>query len=233
MKLFLSLIFPIIFAACTRPATFGEQYLGAPYVRDPLGEGVAPDADPLIRFDAFDCTTFVETVLADSDVEKLNKIRYKDGNIDFKSRNHFIESEWIPNNSNLVTNASAKYGKTAIRTVKINRAEWMKRVHHMSISEPVKTVDLEYVPYENLSNIKIEKPIIVLFVHGRPRFADKIGTDLAVHHMGFLLPNGMFRHASISAKKVVDVNFDEYVAKRKKMPNNIGIVLLEIKDGTR
>lgn len=233
MKLFGVLFLPIIFVACTRPATLGEQYLGTPYVRDPLGEGVAPDTDPLIRFDAFDCTTFVETVLADADVEKLNKIRYKNGNVDFQNRNHFIESEWIPNNADIIENASAKYGKTAIRTVKINRSEWMKRVHHISAPAPIKTVDLEYIPYENLGSISIEKPLIVLFVHGKPRFADKIGTDLAVHHMGFLLPNGMLRHASISAKKVVDINFDEYVAKRKKMPNNIGVVLLEIKNGTR
>ena len=216
-------------AACTRNATIGEQYVGAPYILDPLGEGVAPDSDPLIRFDTFDCTTFVETVLADGNVEKLNKIRYKDGNVGFLNRNHFIESEWVPNNHDIVENASAKYGKTAIRTVTINRAKWLKRVHNISANPQTTTVDLEYIPYENLDKIKTDAPLIVLFVHGKPRFAKKIGTDMAVRHMGFLLPDGTLRHASISAKKVVDVKFDDYVAKRKKMPNNIGVVLLEIK----
>ena len=220
----------MILASCARHTTIGEQYLGTPYLRNPLGEGVAPDTDPLIRFDAFDCTTFVETALANGDVKKLNKIRYKNGEIDFLNRNHFVESEWIPNNADLVENVSAKYGKTSIRTVKINRSEWLKRVHNITVPAQTTTVNLEYIPYNNIYNLKPEKPLIVLFVHGKPRFADKIGTDLAVHHMGFLLPNGVLRHASISAKKVVDVNFDEYVAKRKKMPDNIGIVLLEIKD---
>ena len=220
----------MILVSCARHTTIGEQYLGTPYLRNPLGEGVAPDTDPLIRFDAFDCTTFVETALANGDVKKLNKIRYKNGEIDFLNRNHFIESEWIPNNADLVENVSAKYGKTAIRTVKINRSEWLKRVHNMTVPTQTTTVNLEYIPYNNIDNLKPEKPLIVLFVHDKPRFADKIGTDLAVHHMGFLLPNGVLRHASISAKKVVDVNFNEYVAKRKKIPNNIGVVLLEIKD---
>src|SRR5690606_32543867 len=41
-------------------------FLGSDYVGDPLGEGESGvyDRDPLYRFDAFDCTTYVETVLA-------------------------------------------------------------------------------------------------------------------------------------------------------------------------
>ena len=234
MKSYAPLFFAIVLAACTHDQTIGKKYLGKPYLNDPLGENIAPDSDPLIRFDAFDCTTFVETVLANDDVQKLNKIRYKDGNIDFRNRNHFIESEWIPNNSDLVENVSAKYGKTAIRTVKINRAAWMWRIHHISDSTPIKTVNLEYIPYKNLEQFKVKKPLIVLFVlSGTPKIMKKTGTDLAVHHMGFLLPNGILRHASSSRGGVVDIKFDEYVAKRKKKPNNIGIVLLEIKNDKR
>ena len=92
-------------------STIGAQYLGARYLNDPLGEGIAPDPDPLIRTDAFDCTTFVETSLAAGDVGALTKIRYKNGDVDFVNRNHFIESDWIPNNSDLVKNVSAQYGK--------------------------------------------------------------------------------------------------------------------------
>lgn len=229
MKLYSGLLLLICFA-CSQTHYIGEEYLGQPYILDPLGEESAPDMDPLIRFDAFDCTTFVETALADGDVNKLTKIRYKDGKVSFINRNHFIETEWLPNNANLVKNISAQYGKTAIRRVTIKRAKWMKRVHNVIDTTSDKTVDLEYIPYENFNTIRTNKPLIALFVlTGDPKFIKKTGTELAVHHMGFLLPNGMLRHASSSGGGVVDVNFDEYVAKRKKMPNNIGIVLLEIK----
>ena len=228
MKLFPLLFLPIV-CACTQ-TTIGENYLGKPYILDPLGEGVAPDADPTIRFDAFDCTTFVETVLADGDVNKLNKIRYRDGVVDFLHRNHFIESEWIPNNTSIVENASAKYGKTAIRTVKINRAAWLWHMHNIKDNTPQKTVNLEYIPYDEFETIHVNKPVIVLFVfNSNKKIISKTGTDLSVRHMGFLLPNGMLRHASFSRGRVVDTDFNEYVAKRKKMPNNIGIVILEIK----
>ena len=223
------IILSVFCVACSNQTTIGEQYVGKPYVNNPLGEGVVPDSDPIIRFDAFDCTTFVETALADGDIDKLNHIRYKDGTVNFLNRNHFIESEWIPNNSDLVQNVSSKYAKTATRRVTINRSQWMKRVHNIEIPRDIKTVNLEYIPYKNIGNIDTNRPLVVLFIRGKSQSTNKLGTDLAVRHMGFLLPNGILRHASSVAGRVVDVKFDEYVAKVKKMPNNIGIVLLEIK----
>ena len=84
--------------AVTRP------FLDAPYVLSPLGEGDGqlPDTDPRLRFDAFDCTTFVETALAlalsSSTTEarmRLDLIRYRD-TPSFAARRHFPEAEWIP-----------------------------------------------------------------------------------------------------------------------------------------
>ena len=90
-----------------RVEAVSELFLGVPYKLGSLGEGPDGefDRDPLIRFDAFDCTTFVETVMAlslDSDLDSamrtLQKIRYKDGQIGYATRNHFIELDWVPNN---------------------------------------------------------------------------------------------------------------------------------------
>ncbi len=49
-----------------RVEAISELFLGVPYKLGALGEGPGGefDRDPLIRFDAFDCTTFVETVMA-------------------------------------------------------------------------------------------------------------------------------------------------------------------------
>ncbi|MBR2511208.1 MAG: DUF1460 domain-containing protein [Alphaproteobacteria bacterium] len=211
-------------------ATFtGHSFLGVPYAESPLGEGVMPDTDPLIRFDAFDCTTFVETVLAGGDVNKLNKIRYKNGNVGFLNRNHFIESDWLINNADLVENVSARYADTAVRHVVIDKQSWLKKVHNIdAYLEPVE-IDLEYIPYHNVKNIKIDNMMVVLFVADKPKIHDKIGTDLAVFHMGLLFPDGILRHASSEHKKVIDVDFAEYVAERMKNKTNLGIVLVEIK----
>ena len=222
------LVVVFILAGCGNAPQIGDEYMGAKYVNDPLGEGRAPDSDPLIRDDAFDCTTFVETVLAHGDVETLNKIRYKNGEIDFINRNHFIETDWLPNNSNIVKNVSAQYGQTALRHVVINRAAWLRRMHNIDSYAAVVATDIEYIPYDNITTLKTDRPMIVLFIVGNTGKSDIIGTDLAVVHMGFLMPNGMLRHASSTAGRVVDVPVSEYIAGRRQNKNNLGITLLEI-----
>ena len=90
-------------------------------------------------------------------------------------------------------------------------------------------VALEYIPYENLTDIKNKEPLIVLFITGNSGKSDKICTDLAVVHMGFLLPNGILRHASSEKGKVIDVDFKKYASRRAKNKNNLGIALVKIK----
>lgn len=213
----------------TKNHYIGEQYLGAKYVLDPLGEEKTPDTDPLIRFDAFDCLTFVETSLANGDVEKLNHIRYKNGDVNFVSRNHFASIDWLENNKNIVENVSYKYGKTAVRTAVIDKQNWFKRMHNIDVKIPKQTAKIEYIPYSRLNEIQTDKTLIVMFIVDNPKIVDKIGTDLIVSHVGFLLPNGKLRHASSQYERVVDVDFQTYITERAKNKNNIGIALLEIK----
>ena len=221
----------LILAGCggTGSQLPGHDFLGIAYKTSPLGEEQYPDTDPLIRFDAFDCTTFVETVLANGNEEQLNKIRYKNGEVSFVNRNHFIESDWLTNNSERVENISKRYGPTKIRNVVIDKKSWFKKVHNIDTDfSPVKT-HIDYIPYEYIDAIKIHTPMIVLFITDNPNFRDKIGTDLAVVHMGFIMPNGILRHASSERGMVVDVSFHKYAEKRKQNKQNIGIALVKIK----
>lgn len=83
-------------------------FVGFPYGKGgPLGEGENGrfDQDPLYRFDAFDCTTYVETIMSLALARDVNefevhqdKIRYEDGIVDYLKRNHFTDLQWIPNN---------------------------------------------------------------------------------------------------------------------------------------
>lgn len=222
----------VLLVACSADVVgdfIGADYLGAKYISNPLGEEIAPDTDPLIRFDAFDCVTFVETSLANGDINKLNKIRYFNGVPNILNRNHFIETDWLENNSDLVENVSANYAKTARRHVKIDKKTWFKNIYNIDTDFAPRTIDLDYIPYANAHNLKISKPMIVLFIIDNPKISDKIGTDLAVRHMGFLLPDGRLRHASSRAKRVVDTDFEKYINTIMENKNNLGIMLLEIK----
>lgn len=227
MRLYAAILLILLCNGCAHDVTIGEKYVGKPYMNNPLGEDIAPDTDPLIRFDAFDCTTFVETALADGNVEKLNKIRYKNGKVGFINRNHIMETDWLPNNSELLTDVTRYYGKTSVHSVKIDRAKWMKCKHQIDDNTPVKTVYLEYIPYNNITKIENTEPLVVLFIRDK-RIKPGKGTDLAVTHMGFLLPNGILRHASRRAKRVVDTDFYEYINRMVENQNNLGIMLLGI-----
>ncbi|MBI5881490.1 MAG: DUF1460 domain-containing protein, partial [Elusimicrobia bacterium] len=93
----------------SRVAAVSEAFLGTTYRLGPLGEGQDGefDKDPLYSFKKVDCTTFVEQVMAlalEPDLKKavsgtLQRIRYKDGEIGYRTRNHFPETDWIPNNA--------------------------------------------------------------------------------------------------------------------------------------
>ena len=74
----------------------------------------------------------------------------------------------------------------------------------------------------------IQKVLPVLYCQAAD-FLDKIGTDLAVVHMGLWLPNGVLRHASSERGMVVDVDMADYVAQRMKNKQNLGIAVVEIK----
>lgn len=116
---------------------FSAKFLKKPYLGGALGEGVnSPfDSDPLYRFDAFDCTTYVETVmalaLADSPrhfLETLKHIRYQGGKVSLFTRNHFTSLDWMPNAEGLgflkdQTRVLAA-GKAMTLTTAIDKRKW-------------------------------------------------------------------------------------------------------------
>jgi hypothetical protein len=129
-----------------RVEAVSELFLGVPYKLGSLGEGPDGefDRDPLIRFDAFDCTTFVETVMAlslDSDLDSamrtLQKLRYKDGQIGYATRNHFIELDWVPNNVRagyLHDITSDVAGRNVVKVQKtVSKRRWYLRKSRVSL----------------------------------------------------------------------------------------------------
>jgi len=124
-----------------RIVQISEQLLGKPYVLGALGEGSLDQFDqaPLYRADAFDCETYVDTVLAlalanDSDTFKqcIRQVRYRDGQVSFINRNHFTCLDWNQNNQRQyfvkdITNTFVNQMKqpvTQVATALINKPGW-------------------------------------------------------------------------------------------------------------
>lgn len=86
---------------------FSSQFKGVHYILGSLGEGNKGQYDqyPLYRMDGFDCDTYVNTILAlalsnslSSFQDCINKLRYKNGQVAYTSRNHFTSIDWNKNN---------------------------------------------------------------------------------------------------------------------------------------
>ena len=94
-----------------RTLHFAKRMLGIPYMAETLDGNSSEEL--VVRTDALDCTTFVETVLAFCIADKrgernyegfkkaLTQIRYRDGVLDgYASRLHYF-SDWIRNNEQM------------------------------------------------------------------------------------------------------------------------------------
>lgn len=80
-----------------------QQFLGSPYLLGALGEGASARYDqfPQYRLDAFDCDTYVNTVLALALSHSLlefkqciKHMRYFNGNVSYINRTHFTGLDW-------------------------------------------------------------------------------------------------------------------------------------------
>ena len=110
-----------------------QPLLGKPYLLNGIGEMQEPDPDPIVRYDAFDCLTFVEEALSlalGETPEQINQIRkelrYGDGEVVYENRNHFMVSQWIPNaiEKGYLKDITHTLGETHVVSKTITRRTW-------------------------------------------------------------------------------------------------------------
>lgn len=114
---------------------FSRQFLGKPYLGGAQGEGDQGEFDqsPLYCFDAFDCLTYVNNVLAlalsDNPFEfekKLLQINYYDGVAKYENRFHFMSVDWNPQNqkNKILTDITETIADANYAEGDIDRPNW-------------------------------------------------------------------------------------------------------------
>lgn len=127
-----------------RIEALSKVFMGAPYAGGTLGEGEQGqyDKDPLVRFGEFDCTTYVETILAgamsssvDDFMPNLMNLRYKNGDVTFTSRNHFPSLDWIPNNQDKLEEITNIVAQSALMsaTTTIDKTSWYQKMEKKNL----------------------------------------------------------------------------------------------------
>ena len=213
-----------------------ERFLGTPYVLDALGEGSSAgkgDADPLIRFDAADCMTFVETAIAlalsasPEQVEgTLTSIRYSGGVPSFANRHHFFTAQWVPAQKaagllrDITPDIARSAGKAslAVRYAKvITEKSWAgrrdgRRFQLPKERVPIGSFPVSYIPIGSVLNIIKYIPEGALFALVRE---DRPASPFLVTHVGFVVHydgKTWLRHAGRDIYgQVVDEEIGHYV----------------------
>jgi hypothetical protein len=210
--------------------------------------------DPVSLLPAkFDCTTFVETVIAlgrsarpQDFFKRVIQVRYLNGTPTYIARNHFPEMDWIPNNIAAgvlsdVTGAVAE--KTQIRTQvvskTIDRAKWIaKQLRDPSVSRAIaserasldstspRKVSLTYLPRKALVSAVDSVPngTVINFVRG-----NSASRPVLITHQGIVVRDGgsvLLRHVSPGGI-LRTVALGDYL---KKNPEYIGVTLNRVND---
>lgn len=212
-------------------ASISSYFIGYNSTLGPLGEGNFDifDKDPLYSFSDFDCTTYVETIMALSlskDYEDfystLLNIRYENGIVDFKHRNHFISLDWIPNNTGkgFLSDITDQIAPAQMAIASIDKRNWFKKLNISSIggrddlSEEEKLnllnqlrslgddfiPTLAKIPFIEITSIlknpqilnSIPSGSIISIVRPNLDLTSTIGTHLNVTHQGLAIWNDGF-----------------------------------------
>ena len=185
-----------------RIAGIARLNLGQPYDIYLLGE--APfetiDPQPIYCLDRSDCVVFAEHTLAmaltddwPSFLTMLQRIRYADGHIGVRTRNHYTEGDWNPNNTWLLKDVSRELAgeKAATYTVKIDRARFFKTRYELDENIPVEELVVDYVPVDATLEAAqgLRSGDVINFVRGKVADDGQL-TGLYVGHVGLVVREG-------------------------------------------
>lgn len=196
-------------------ALIGSRYRGYTLI------GSARRAERFVmRDDVFDCVTFCETVLAAALARdpaqfeaQLRLIRYKDGEIDWRARNHYF-SDWCANNvANHVCKKLLLPGSETID----KRLTWMRglgpRLASMTVLSRAALID---------NRALLATGDIIGFLSQRP--------GLDYFHTGFVVVTGegrlMLRHAAKSRGRVLDQPLSRFLTDNHAQ----AVTLLRVKE---
>jgi len=225
----------------------GKLFLQTPYVGGTLN--IKEKEELIINLHQLDCTTYLENVLAFSNVLKqskadissfskeLEKIRYRNGNLtDYSSRLHYF-TDWIFNNEEkgLVTDMTQEIGgepyekKIDFMSTHIN--SYPALVKDSSLIESIKQTEKEinnrkqfYIPENKIQSI--EKQINngdFIAITTKIKGLDVSHTGIAIHINKRL----HLMHASSKSKKVVisEIPLAEKIQKNRLQS---GIIIVRI-----
>jgi hypothetical protein len=220
---------------------FSGLFLDMPYNIICAGDGpyALYETYPLVNFEETNCMVFCEHVLAlsisdswDNFFNNLQQIRYKDGMIGMRTRNHYTIADWLPENNWLLDDVSqevgGKYTKNLTRNISHTKFFQGKGINDMRYVIPDREITVSYIPKESLSEIEgnLRSGDI-----GALLFADK--PDIFSAHMWMVIEqngNLVIRESSSSKMTTFDTPYKIWSAKIAASKRYIGIAVMRVRN---
>jgi hypothetical protein len=241
----LKVIYQEPFTITEKMNKLSEYFLGTPYDFKCVGDGkdALMEKYPLVNFEKTNCMALCEHVLAlsisdswDNFFNNLMHIRYKDGLIGMKTRNHYTMADWLPQNRWLLDDVSEKVGggyiKKMTRTISHRRFFAGKGITDMRYVQPDTTITINYIPLKYWDEVegKLKKGDILTLL-----FAEK--EDVFAAHMVIFVVGSdgadYIREATTRKMNVViDTPFGEWVNYKQKNSSKLyaGMAVLRVKE---
>ena len=224
-----------------RMTFYSKLFLGMPYGLTCVGDGpyALYDTQPQLTFDTTNCMVYCEDVLAlsisdsyENFFNNLQQIRYKDGIVGMKTRNHYTMGDWLPENSYLLHDVAKEVAgsnaKTLTRTISHKKFFTNKGIEDMRYVKDDRTITINYIPFDALIEAKEnfqDGDILALMF----RNLDNIFSGHML--MAYNTPKGkVIRESSLSKATVLDTPYDEWVEQFKNSKKYIGIALMRVNE---
>jgi D-alanyl-D-alanine carboxypeptidase/D-alanyl-D-alanine-endopeptidase (penicillin-binding protein 4) len=201
---------------------FSNKLKGKPYFLGPMGEGLSiyPSYKPRVNFREMDCLTYIEHALAlaysknyDDFFGILQNIRYKNGTINYKTRNHFLVADWLVNNGFV-----AGFGGWGLELEEVFEKEIDKKKFFADSSLANSKINIMYLPKAKAIIYADTAKFARDTIFGLAILSDLPGLDAA--HAGFAIGSSKkkgltFRHASQLKGKVIEQPLSEFLKTTK------------------
>ncbi|MDX2029305.1 MAG: DUF1460 domain-containing protein [Blastocatellia bacterium] len=188
-----------------RAKQISARFLGAPYLLNPLvGSAEVPERF-VIRFDGFDCVTYIETVLAlahardvEDFVARLRAIRYEGAVVEWPKRLHYT-TDWA---ASQIRNGLLKDMTLGEGTIP------QKKTLDFLPGLPPRMAEYRYFPKQSFAYVSrwLIDTDLVYFLSVR--------RSLDTNHIGMIVREGekvLVRHARHKQGRVVEQNLADFI----------------------
>ena len=219
---------------------YSERFLGMPYKFECVGDGPYAMVEnwPLVNLRETNCMALCEHVLAmaisdcwDNFFNNLLQIRYKDGIIGIKTRNHYTMADWLPENRWLLDDVTkrigGKYTRTVTRTISHRKFLKNKGIEDMQYVKPDRQLTIDYVPMDVL--VMVEDSVKAGDI-GALIYANR--DDIFSAHMVIIAEKGgrkYIREAS-RRKGTIDTPYEEWINTMKATNKYLGMAFMRVRD---